>query len=251
MIGAIIGDIVGSRFEFNNHRSTDFELFHKDCNFTDDTIMTVATADALLNNKDFASAYREWGHKYPMPMGGYGASFAYWLNSPHPQPYNSFGNGAAMRVSPIGLFYSDRCDVRNMALNSAKVSHNHPEGMNGAETIAVSIWMLHSAFTKKDVKKYVESQGYNLSRTTSEIRQTNRFDETCQGTIPEAVTCFLESKSFEEAVRLAISIGGDSDTIAAITGSLAEAHYGVPPKLTAKAFQYLPNEIVNIIDSFY
>lgn len=251
MIGAIIGDIVGSRFEFNNHRSTQFQLFHKDCSSTDDTIMTIATADALLHNKDFANAYQEWGHKYPAPMGGYGANFARWLNSPHPQPYYSFGNGSAMRVSPIGWFFNDEDTIKRYAYASAKVTHDHPEGIKGAETVALLIFLAQQR-DKEKIKNYITTQTkYDISRRVNEIRKTNNFNETCQVTVPQAITCFLESNSFEEAIRLAISIGGDSDTIAAITGSIAEAYYGVPDEFFDQTLPYLPKEMKDIIREFY
>lgn len=250
MLGAIIGDIVGSRFEFNNTNKTDFKFFTPDCSFTDDTVCTVAVADAILRGISFEQSLLEWCRKYPHPKGAYGGSFGRWILSPHPQPYNSFGNGAAMRVSPCG-YLPTRQDVLTYARKSAECTHNHPEGIKGAECIADCIYL---ARTEKDLaliaKSVTDVYGYNINQTCDEIRQTNSFNETCQITVPQAIVCFLESSDFESAVRLAVSIGGDSDTIAAIAGSMAEAYYGIPQQLQEKALSYLPTDMKNVIAAF-
>jgi ADP-ribosyl-[dinitrogen reductase] hydrolase len=250
MLGAIIGDIVGSRFEFNNHRSTDFELFHKDCSFTDDTICTVAVADWLMNPDSFwlTDTMRDWCRKYPNPAGGYGGSFRQWVFSDS-GPYNSFGNGAAMRVSPVGWWSEDANRVYFLAGRSAEITHDHPEGIKAAQCIAESIRRLRNGETKEKIKWFL-NPFYNLNQTCDQIRKTNSFDETCQVTVPQAIVCFLESTDFESAIRLAVSIGGDSDTIAAITGSLAEAHYGIPDWMKAKAMTYLPEDMKQVVNRF-
>lgn len=250
MLGAIIGDIVGSRFEFNNTNKTDFELFTPECSFTDDTICTIAVADAILRQEDFGKVLHEWCRKYPCPMGGYGGRFAQWVHSDCPQPYNSFGNGSAMRVSPCG-YLPTRQDVLMYARKSAECTHNHPDGIKGAECVADCIYL---ARTEKNIGLIIEFvkdvYGYNISQTCDEIRQTNRFNETCQITVPQAIVCFIESTDFESAIRLAVSIGGDSDTIAAITGSIAEAYYGIPQHIQDKALAYLPQEMQDVITQF-
>lgn len=252
MIGAIIGDIVGSRFEFNNYRSTRFELFHKDCSFTDDTVCTIAVAD-WLNGKcvgDLSGIMRHWCLRYPAPAGGYGGSFRQWVFSDS-GAYNSYGNGSAMRVSPVG-WLGEHQDVIKFARMSAAITHNHPEGIKGAECIGDLIWRVRNGQNKAEIKKHVEQvYGYGLDFKCSELSVTNRFDETCQVTVPQAIVCFLESTDFESALRLAISIGGDSDTIAAIAGSLAEAAYGVPEDIKTSAFDFLPEEIKQVINQFY
>lgn len=258
MLGAIIGDIVGSRFEFNNTNRTDFELFTNECAFTDDTICTVAIADAILRGISFEQSLLEWCRRYSTPKGAYGGSFGRWIHSMHPEPYNSFGNGSAMRVSPCGHLPTMQ-NVLKCARMSAECTHNHPEGIKGAECIALCIFVAkkhyHDAL-KKDWNKdrikelVVERYGYNLDQTCDEIRQTNTFNETCQVTVPQAIVCFLESLDFESAIRLAVSIGGDSDTIAAITGSIAEAYYGIPQHIAEQAWGYLPTEMQNVIAQF-
>lgn len=251
MIGTIIGDIVGSRFEFHNTNRVDFELFTPECSFTDDTICTVAVADALLRGEDFGKVIHEWCRRYPSPMGGYGGRFAQWVRSDRPQPYDSFGNGSAMRVSPCG-YISNLDDALKLAEASASCSHNHPEGVRGAVVVAYAIWLLRQGASKEDIQKLVEEDyGYKIRGiSVSKLRETNRFNETCQGTIPPAFCCFLESSSFEDAIRKAISIGGDSDTIGAIVGGLAEAHYGVPEALKQAVLTYLPKEMKTTIKQF-
>ena len=256
MLGAIIGDIVGSRFEFNNTNKTDFKLFTPESSFTDDTICTIAIADAILREVSFEQSLLEWCRKYPNPKGAYGGSFARWIHSQYPEPYNSFGNGSAMRVSPCGYLPT----MQDMyARKSAECTHNHPEGIKGAECVALCIALskrhYHNVsqigWSKKHIKQLVVLRyGYNLDQTCDEIRRTNRFNETCQVTVPQAIVCFLESTDFESAIRLAVSIGGDSDTIAAITGSIAEAYYGIPRHIQEKAWGYLPQEMRDVITKF-
>ena len=244
MLGAIVGDIIGSRFEFNNYLGTDFELF------TDDTICTVAVADAILTGISFEQALLRWCRKYPNPKGSYGSSFVRWIHSIAPKPYNSFGNGSAMRVSPCG-WLPTRKEVLKYARLSAECTHNHPEGIKGAICIADCILQARNGTSKNGIKRLATDQyGYNTEQSCQAIRQTNIFDETCQGTVPQAIVCFLESTDFENAIRLAISIGGDSDTIAAITGGIAEAFYGIPESIKAKTMRYLPQEMNNIVTNF-
>lgn len=251
MLGAIIGDIVGSIYEFNNIKTTDFPLFSPGCNFTDDTIMTVATADAILHDKDFATTYQEWGKRYPFPMGGYGGNFSIWLRSAKPQPYNSFGNGAAMRVGPTGWAFNSLKEVQREAQRSARCSHNHTEGLKGAMATASAIYLSRTGTPKQEIKQYIERNfGYDLSRTTDEIRPIYKFNESCQGTVPEALICFLEGENFEHAIRLAISLGGDSDTLTAITGSIAEAYHGIPDNIVETTLAYLPGEMRDIVHEF-
>lgn len=251
MLGAIIGDIVGSRFEFDNHRSKDFELFTPACDFTDDSICTIAVADALLHQGDFAKYIHDWCQRYPHPMGGYGGRFARWVASDAPNPYGSFGNGSAMRVSPCG-WLDPLEEALKQAELSARCSHDHPEGIRGAQVIAHAIWVLRHGASKAEVLQLVEdTYGYEVAGLHVEVLQrTNRFDETCQGTIPPALCCFLESSDFEDAIRNAISIGGDSDTISAIVGGLAEAHYGISEVIREQALTYLPQDMRTIIHQF-
>ena len=252
MIGAIIGDIVGSRFEFNNHRSKEFELFDRSCDFTDDTVMTVAVAEALL-----ASAYegsdlaentvrcmRDLGNRYP--DRGYGGRFEDWLYSTDPKPYGSYGNGAAMRVSPVAYFAKDMAELKRLSAAVTGVTHNHPEGLKGAEATAACVWYALHGKSRGDIKD-LASQYYDMSQTLYDIRPTYRFNETCQETVPQAIEAFLESADFEDAIRNAISIGGDSDTLACITGSIAGAYYGVPKWMQVEAYTYLPGRLVKII----
>jgi len=249
MLGAIIGDIVGSRFEFDNCLKTNFIFFHPDCGFTDDTICTVAVADWIINQKgNLSDIMRLWCNKYP---SSYGGMFGRWLRDDKMGAYNSFGNGSAMRVSPVGWLFNDVADVNEMAKRSASITHDHPEGIKGAQCIATSILLLRQGISKQDLKMYIETTyGYMLDLKCSWIRIHNRFDETCQVTVPQAIAAFIESTGFESAIRLAVSIGGDSDTIAAIAGSLAEACYGVPEWMVEKAMGYLPEDMLSIIRNF-
>ena len=229
MLGAIVGDIVGSVYEHNNHRSKLFPLFKATSHFTDDSILTIATADALMTDQDFASKYRSYGAKYP---AGYGGMFRHWIQDDAAGPYNSFGNGSAMRVSPVAWAFDTEEEVLEMAEASAQVTHNHPEGVKGAQATALAILWARQGKTREQIVSDVETTfGYDISTPVDEIREFYEFDVTCQGTVPEAIRCFLEAEDFEDAIRNAISIGGDSDTLAAITGSIAEAKWGVPEEI--------------------
>lgn len=254
MIGAIIGDIVGSRFEFNNHRSTDFDLFAPGCTFTDDTICTVAVAEwtlqdvPFLTTDDLTVIMRKWCRKYP---SSYGGNFARWIHEDEMAAYNSFGNGAAMRVSPVAWCFGNLWDIDRAAQLSALISHDHPEGLKGAEAVAHAIFQLRRGVDKKHaIVSTLNLFPYDLPGTCDEIRVYNWFDETCQICVPQAFRCLLESTDFESAIRLAVSIGGDSDTIAAIVGSMAEAAYGVPAWMEEKALAYLPEEMKVIYNEF-
>jgi len=250
-IGAIIGDIVGSIYEFDNIKTKDFQLFSDRNEFTDDSIMTIATMQALLHGgtaKDFITNYQYFGNKYP---SSYGLRFGDWLAASDPKPYNSWGNGSAMRVSPVAWFYDNLSDVEEAAKTSASVTHNHPEGIKGAQATAAAIFMARTGKSKQQIKSYLEIKyEYILDFTLDDIRSGYGFDESCAGTVPPAIVAYLEGKDFEDAIRNAISIGGDSDTLAAITGSIAEASYGVPDTIANKAFVYLSDELSSIIKQF-
>jgi ADP-ribosylglycohydrolase len=229
MLGALVGDIVGSVYEWSNHRSKDFPLFAARSTFTDDSVLTIALADTILKGGDFAVAMRRYGLLYP--HAGYGGMFRRWLGDPSMGPYHSFGNGAAMRISPAGWAYEPLHETLKQARAFTAVTHDHPEGLKGAETTAGAIWMGRHGATKEAIRAWVVTHaGYDLSRTCDQIRPGYEFNETCQGTVPEAFTAFLESTDFEDAIRLAISLGGDSDTLTCITGAVAEAFYGGVPK---------------------
>ena len=242
MLGAIIGDILGSIYESDNIKTKDFPLFKRGCVVTDDTVMTLATALGLMNggvHESFIDAMKQLGNEFP--NAGYGESFREWLRAKDSKPYNSWGNGSAMRVSPIGWLLHSIEAVEKVAEISASVTHNHPEGIKGAKAVASSIFMARKGESKSEIKKYIENEyEYNLHRTLDEIRPSYSFDVSCQGSVPEAIIAFLESMDFEDAIRNAISLGGDSDTIAAITGSIAEAAYGIPDEIRNKALEYLP-----------
>jgi len=252
MLGAIIGDIVGSRFEFNNHRSKDFELFAKGCFVTDDSIMTLAIARAILScNGDWdqlganAVTYMQSiGRKYP--NCGFGGMFRKWMFGDNPRPYNSFGNGAAMRVSPCGFIAQTEDEAKLLARKVTEITHSHPEGLKGAEAVTVAIFMARNRVDKEEIEKRIKKDYYALNFKLDGIRESYQFNESCQETVPQAIEAFLESTSFEDAIRNAISIGGDSDTLAAITGGIAEAYYGVPPDLKHKALAYLDRELGDI-----
>ena len=254
IIGAIIGDIVGSRFEFNNYRSTDFEFLNDKCFFTDDSVMTIAVADWVTNKRQtdrhLALYLREWGRKYP--NRGYGGMFLRWLLSKElSSPYNSFGNGSAMRVSPCGFYAQSLDEALFLAKQSAEVTHNHPEGIKGAQSVAAAIYLAKTGSTKAIIKEYIENNfGYDLSRTCDEIRRVYKFNETCQETCPEAIIAFLESHDYESAIRLGISLGGDSDTIGAITGGIAAAYYGIPDSIIEEVKRFIPFEFIDIVEKF-
>lgn len=257
MLGAIIGDIVGSRFEFNPTNDYNFELFTKDCGFTDDTICTIAVADAVLHGKDYSQTIHEWCRRYPNPMGSYGGRFKKWVMSDDPKPYNSFGNGSAMRVSPIAWFYEDNIEVIETAEQTALCTHNHPEGIRGAEVVAITIWralsMLKGFETINqdaiDEAIYFAEDQYEKTEFFLEDVQ-NKFDETCQGTVPVAIWIIRHSTSFEDAIRKAVSLGADADTLGAIVGSIAEAIWGIPEWMKKKAFSYLTKEMLDVLNEF-
>jgi ADP-ribosylglycohydrolase len=253
LLGAITGDIVGSVYENHNIKTTDFPLFDSCSSFTDDTVLTVAVADALMEGKRdekateraMTAALKKYGRDYP--NAGYGGMFKAWLYSDSSAPFNSFGNGSAMRVSPVGWFFDSLADIEKFAEISARVTHSHPEGIKGAQSVASAIFLARTGHGKGEIKKYVtEKYGYDLERTLDEIRPIYRFDVSCQGSVPEAIIAFLESDGFEDAIRKAVSIGGDSDTIAAITGSIAEAAYGVPDDIRDKALSILDDRLYEI-----
>jgi len=250
MIGAIAGDIIGSVYEWKNIKTTEFEIFSSHCRFTDDTVLTIAVADCILNGKKYATTYREYGRRYP--DAGYGGLFREWLFSDHPRPYNSFGNGAAMRVSPVGLAFPSLEAVLDEAKRSAEVTHNHPEGIKGAQATAAAVFLAREGESKEGIQRFIEKRfKYNLHRKLGDIRPGYRFDVTCQGSVPEAITAFLESRDYEDAVRNAISLGGDSDTIACITGGIAQAYYkSIPRFIVEKVRGILPAELLKITDDF-
>ena len=254
MLGAIIGDIVGSAYERRGTRikTKDFELFTFENQFTDDTVMTFATAEAIMNGgavDDFIDAYKQWGRNYPdVP---YGKTFRLWFDSDYRKPYNSSGNGSAMRISPCAWVATDMEEAEKLAERSASVTHNHPEGIKGAKAVAAATFMARDGNTKDAIKSYITSEyGYNLDRTLAEIRPNYRFDVSCQGSVPEAIISFLESNSFEDAIRNAVSLGGDSDTIAAMAGSIAEPFYGIPEEIKREAFSYLEPEMKELYEQW-
>lgn len=268
MLGAIIGDVVGSVYEWNNIKTKDFELFKPNCFFTDDTVMTVAVAKAILLTrekqgktnekisfkKELIEQMQDFGKRYP--NSGYGGMFSGWLLSDNPKPYNSFGNGSAMRVSPCGYIAVTLDEALLLAKASAEVTHNHPEGIKGAQATASAIFLARCNRTKDEIKEYIQDNFYPLDKSLDEIRPNYGFNETCQETVPQAIQAFLESVDFEDAIRNAISLGGDSDTLAAITGSIAWAYYrrvGMPlssdlQKIQDKVYTYLPQEFIDIYE---
>lgn len=253
MLGAISGDIIGAPYEFdyNNIKTTDFPLFNELSEFTDDTVMSVAVANALVNTygkddetikAELVSQMQTLGRMHP--GAGYGGRFCRWIFSDNPQPYNSFGNGSAMRVSSAGWLYDTLEDTLHAAHLTAEVTHNHPEGIKGAESTAAAIFLARNGKNKEDIRDYiVENFGYDLDTTLDEIRPSYHMDETCQGSVPQAIRAFLEGSDYESTVRLAVSIGGDSDTIACIAGSIAEAYYGMPENLRVEAVNRLSEDL--------
>lgn len=250
MIGAIAGDIIGSAYEWHNIKSKEFELFSPRSKFTDDTVLTVAVADCILNNKNYAKTLKEYGRRYP--HAGYGGNFNTWLHSDDLGPYNSFGNGSAMRVSPVGFAFDTLDKVLSEARRSAKVTHDHPEGIKGAQATAAAIFLARTGKDKKEIKDYIESTfKYDLSPTLAEIRPGYSFDETCQGSVPQAIIAFLESENYEDAVRNAISIGGDSDTIACITGGIAHAFFQtIPVNIIEESMKRLDKKLFMVVKQF-
>lgn len=251
MTGAIAGDIIGSVYEFDNIKTTDFPLFTNESDYTDDTIMTVAVADWLLNGGDLAKVMQRYGREYPYPTGGYGGRFSGWLREKDPLPYNSWGNGSAMRVSAVGWMFDSLEKTLEVAKETAVVTHNHPEGIKGAQATAAAIYLARTGKSKRDIKQYIETTfSYDLGRTCDEIRPFYRFNESCQGTVPEAIIAFLDSSDFEDAIRLAVSLGGDSDTLACITGGIAEAFYGIPEDIEKQVSDKLPGTFQKVIKEF-
>ena len=242
MLGAVIGDIAGSRFEFDNYRHTDFDIFSPDSNFTDDTICTVAIADWVLQgcSDNLASILQGWCRAYPCPKGAYGGRFSQWIEWKDPEPYNSWGNGSAMRVSAVGWAFATLEETLHFSEQSAIVTHNHPEGIKGAQAVAAAIFWARTGIGKAQIKENITRQfGYDLSQSCDQIRPYYHFNESCQETVLQAITAFLESDDFEHAIRLAVSLGGDSDTLAAITGSIAEAYHGIPTAMREHALAIL------------
>lgn len=264
MLGAIIGDIVGSVYEFDNIKQTAFPFFGEESDFTDDTIMTIAVADYLMTppecHETLESKFVEFAQQYRCPKGGYGGRFSMWLFHPENlfedgrrHPINSWGNGSAMRVSSVGWLYNTLEEVEKVAKETAEITHNHPEGIKGAQATAVAILMARQGSSKEQIRTFIEQRyGYDLRRTCDEIRPTYQFNESCQGTVPEAIIAFLDSQDFEDAIRLAVSLGGDSDTLACITGGIAEAYYReIPDWIRQGAFALLPDHFKQIIAKLY
>ena len=254
MLGAIVGDIVGSIYEFQNTKSMDFDLITPWSNFTDDSVMTLAVAKWLVEDEVHTIHYliycmQELGNRYP--NAGYGGNFIAWLREDEPQPYNSWGNGAGMRVSPVGLYAKTLDEALALAALTASVSHNHPEGVKGAQAIATSVFLCKEGKSKQEIKEYIENTFYyNLNRTIAEIRPRYDFNESCQGSVPEAIIAFLEGNSFEEVIRLAVSLGGDSDTIGAMAGAIAACCYEIPQYISDKCNAILTEDLREIKDNF-
>lgn len=275
MYGAWIGDIVGSKYEFNNIKTKEFPLFSQGCDYTDDSIMTAAVAKAILislqeqQGKDsrgfqqiLIETMQDFGRRYPNPTGAYGESFAHWIWQDNPSPYGSYGNGSAMRVSPCGLAAVSIEEALNLARASASVTHNHPEGIKGAEAVSAAVFLAKSGKSKEKIGLYISEHYYNLDFTLDSIRESYQFDVSCQGSVPQAIVAFLESEDFEDAIRNVISIGGDCDTTGAVTGSIAWTYYTVQAgktdcqelnrmqEIKQQAASYLPEEFIRIADEF-
>lgn len=260
MYGAILGDIIGSPYEFDmGNRSKEFPLFSERSHFTDDSVMTFAVAEVFLDDdllmndevirQRLIESMQRYGKLYP--RAGYGGMFRHWLKSDSPQPYGSYGNGSAMRVSSVAWLFDDLGMVRYMARLSAEVTHNHPEGIKGAEATASAIYLARTGCTKQEIKSYIENRfGYDLSRTCDEIRPGYHHVETCQETVPEAITAFLEGESFEDVIRTAVSLGGDCDTLTCIAGAIAEGFYGVPEDLKQECRNRLPEQLLDVLQKF-
>lgn len=250
MIGAIAGDVIGSVHEWAPTKTTDFPLFTPASRFTDDTVLTVATAHAILTEAPYEDAYRRFGRRYP--DAGYGGMFSEWLRAAEPRPYNSWGNGSAMRVSPVGFAFDSPDAVLREAEHSAAVTHDHPEGIRGAQATALAVYLARTGATKEEIREELTDRlGYDLRRRIDAIRPDYTFDVSCQGSVPEAIIAFLESEDVENAIRLAISLGGDADTQAAIAGGIAEAYYGeVPSSIVARVRARLPADLLRVIDEF-
>ena len=256
LLGAIAGDVIGSVYEFVPVKSTDFQLFHGNSEsrlgstFTDDSVMTVAVADWLLHGGSLTNIMQYYGKEYP--NAGYGGMFYHWLFDKNPQPYNSFGNGSGMRVSPVGWAFDTLEETLDAAEESAAVTHNHPEGIKGAQAIASCIYLARTGKNKEEIKEYVSERfSYDLSRTCDDIRPGYSFNETCQGSVSESIICFLESTDYESAIRLAVSLGGDADTMGSMAGGIAEAYYGeIPELIRAMTLKRIPSDFIEILYAF-
>lgn len=258
MIGVVVGDVVGSIYEFNNIKTKNFPLFSKQCEATDDSIMAIAVADAIMEHEDTNVSFRnlvikkfkEYGRKYPFPMGGYGGHFGAWLRNLYSRPYGSCGNGSAMRVAACGFAARTLSEARELAKISAEVTHDHPDGIAGAQAVSEAIFIARNGGCKKDIEKAVECYYPYIPTDIDSLRKTYTWGSLCSNTVPEAVACFLQSENFEDAIRNAISIGGDSDTIGAITGGIAEAFYGVDERIAKEAKKRTPKELVKVLEEF-
>lgn len=250
MIGAIAGDIIGSVYESHCLKTTEFAIFTANSTFTDDTVLTVAVADCILHGKDYAPTFKQYARKYP--YAGYGGMFLEWVSSDSLAPYNSYGNGSAMRVSPVGFAFDTVDEVLAEAKRSAEVTHNHLEGIKGAQAIAAAVFLARKRESRSNIKDFIEKNfGYNLYQTLDEIRLYYYFDETCEGSVPQAITAFLESDSFEDAIRKAISLGGDSDTLACMAGSIAQAYYKIiPAYIIEEVKNRLDSELLQVVEQF-
>ena len=264
MFGAIIGDIIGSTREFSHIKTKEFSLFPRGSEFTDDSIMTIAVGDALMDwmidggdlHQSFTDVMRAYYRVYPSPKGAYGSGFVHWLSSKNPMPYNSCGNGSAMRVSPCALVARSLDEALDLAKQSAEVTHNHPEGIKGAQATAAAVYLAKTGAGKEEIRDYIREHFYRLDQTLDEIRPTYRFNGTCQGSVPESIQAFLESTDYEDAIRNTISLGGDADTMGAITGSIAWAYYGrdgITPKMAElwkEASKHIPEELIERVIDF-
>jgi ADP-ribosylglycohydrolase len=250
MKGALLGDIIGSRFERSGQKTTDFDLFTVDCKFTDDTVLTIAVADAILHQLDYGETIKDYALRYP--KAGYGGTFRKWMWDELTEPYVSWANGSAMRVSPVGWLFNDLETVLAEAKRSAIPTHGHPEGVKGAQAIAAAIFLARQGGGKEDIRKYIsDTFGYNLRRTVEGIRPDYKFDVSCAGSVPEAIIAFLDSKDLLGSIRLAVSLGGDADTQAAMAASISEAFYGpIPPQVEDVMNAFLPNEFIDVVGAF-
>ena len=251
MIGAIAGDVIGSAYEGSGMKSKEFPLFHALCQFTDDTVLTLAVASKLLRGVSYVDVFHEFFHSYP--MAGYGRSFIRWARSASRLPYGSFGNGSAMRVSSIGFAFDTLEEVVSQAKESAEVTHNHPDGIRGSQAVASAVFLARKGKSKEDIRKHVESEfGYSLSYRLDDIRDSYQFCVSCEGSVPQSIIAFLESENYEDAVRNAVSLGGDADTMACMAGGVAEAFYGqIPADISAKVLGMLDPRLRDIVTEFY
>ncbi|MBO5621964.1 MAG: ADP-ribosylglycohydrolase family protein [Butyrivibrio sp.] len=260
MYGALLGDMIGAPYEFDrSNKSKEFDMYNEQVAFTDDSVMTIAVAEGIMNagldadekrmKAEIVSSMKAWGRRYP--DAGYGNKFIWWLMLDDPNPYGSFGNGSAMRVSSVGWFYESMDRTREVARWTAEVTHNHPEGVKGAEAVAAAIFMARNKYSKEQIKEYVIKEfDYDLSRTCDEIRPDYRHTEICQETVPEAITAFLEGFDFEDVIRTAVSLGGDCDTLTCISGGIGEAFYGVPDEMIKECRKRLPGDMLAVIEQF-